>query len=94
MSGGSHNYLCYKDSDNITDHINDIEGMRDRLTELGFIDAAKETEELICIINAYKVRMETRIDRLNKVWKSVEWYDSSDSGLESVKQAVIQYREA
>lgn len=31
-------------------------------------------------------------DRLNDVMKAVEWYDSSDSGIDRVDEAIKKYR--
>ena len=92
MSGGSYNYLCYKDSDDIWGAIKDLKSMRERLTELGFLDAATETESVMLMLDSFTVRLEARIDRLNEVWRSVEWMDSGDSGIESVEKAIEQYR--
>lgn len=93
MSGGSYNYLCYKDSDNINESRSDINDMRDRLTELGYLDAAKETESVTLMLNAFEVRIQARIERLSEVWRAVEWCDSGDSGEDSVKKAVDKYRD-
>lgn len=93
MSGGSYNYLCYKDSGNINEGRQDAHEMRDRLTELGYLDAAKETESVILMLDAFEVRLQARIDRLNEVWRAVEWCDSGDSGEDGVKKAVEKYRE-
>jgi hypothetical protein len=93
MSGGSHNYLYCKDSDEILNHISDIEGMRDRLTEEGYLDAAKETEEVILVINSFNVRMQARLNRLSQVWRAVEWCDSGDSDPNHIKEEVEKYRE-
>lgn len=61
--------------------------------ELGYEDAAEETEQIKLMANAFRVRMEIRIDRLRHVWKAVEWYDSCDSGMELVEQAMKKYRD-
>ena len=93
MSGGSYNYLCYADADDIHYKIPDITSMRDRLIELGYKDAAKETEGLILMIEAYQLRLETRLERLEDIWKAVEWCDSGDWGLEDIEEAIKEYRE-
>lgn len=66
--------------------------MRDRLIQLGHIDAAKETESLILMMDAYRVRMEVRIERLCDVWKAVEWMDSNDWSIGQVNEAIDEYR--
>ena len=53
MSGGSFEYLCYKDSDDILNHVSLIEQMADAL--LHYPDgeaAARETEEVTLYVVA------------------------------------------
>lgn len=94
MSGGSHNYLCYKDDSDLFkyDTLEDMENMASRLIELGFEDAAKETLNLKYTIQQAMVRSQVMKDRLQDVWKSVEWLDSSDSGIDSLNKAIEKYR--
>ncbi len=70
----------------------DLAEMRDRLVELGYKDAAKETEELILIINQTEARVDARISRLSSVWRSVEWFDSGDSSEDVIVNAINEYR--
>lgn len=93
MSGGSYNYLCYKESYDIHERKEELNQMRDRLIELGFTDAAGETESVLLMLQSFEVRLQTRIDRLKDVWRSVEWMDSGDSGLDGVQYSVEKYRE-
>ena len=93
MSGGSYNYLCYNDAEDILNKQADIAVMRDRLIGLGFSDAAKETETILLISDQYTVRMEARLERLNGIWHAVEWMDSNDSGIEEVEKEIKKYRE-
>jgi len=92
MSGGSYSYLCYKDADQILEHLSEIEDMRDRLAGLGYAeDAAQETAELILIINQCFDRIDEITVRLAAVWKAVEWWDSGDSGEDDLKKALVEY---
>ena len=68
--------------------------MRDRLTELGYLDAAKETESVTLMLNAFEVRLQARIERLRDVWHSVEWCDSGDSCEDYIKEEIEKYRDA
>lgn len=92
MSGGSYNYLCYKESYDIHERKEELKKMRDRLIELGFTDVAGETESILLMLKSFEVRLQTRIDRLKEVWRSVEWYDSGDSNLDYVNDEVENYR--
>lgn len=93
MSGGSYNYLCYSDFEQLIERQGDLEAMSARLAGLGWAeDAARETEELIVLLRQWKVRAETRVERLKDVWHAVEWWDSSDYGEDQVRQAVATYR--
>ena len=93
MSGGSYNYLCHKESYDIHERKEELNQMRDRLIELGFADAAGETESVLLMLQSFEVRLQTRIDILKDVWRSVEWMDSGDSGLDSVERSVEKYRD-
>lgn len=94
MSGGSHNYLCFKEDTDLfkLGTLNDMEFMASRLTELGYEDAAKETLQLKYMVQQALVRSQVMKGRLQDVWKSVEWLDSSDSGLDAVAKAMATYR--
>ena len=93
MSGGSYNYLCYKEAYDIHERKEELEQMRDRLIELNYTDVAVETESVLLMMRAFEVRLQTRIDRLKDVWRAVEWYDSGDSNEDYVKDEVEKYRE-
>ena len=93
MSGGSYNYLCHVSADELMVKQNDIQDMADRLAGLGYADdAAKETQFLLLAVRQYENRITASIDRLNKVWKAVEWWDSSDGSEDGVKTALEDYR--
>lgn len=94
MSGGSYNYLCYKDKHEMfkCGKTEDLEAMASRLIELGHEDAAKEVLNMKYTIQQSLVRVGVMKDRLNDVMKAVEWYDSSDSGIDRVDEAIKKYR--
>jgi|SRR5690606_26405658 len=94
MSGGSYNYLYSKSSEDLFEYgtTETLDAMATRLIELGHVDVAKETLQLKQIIIQSKVRAEVISERLSDVWKSVEWYDSADRGIDSVDKAISKYR--
>ena len=94
MSGGSYDYLgTVFDLEGLLQKRHQLDAMRDRLAGLGYAkDAALETEELIRILRQYDVRIEAAINRLQPVWKAIEWWDSCDWGENSVKRALAEYR--
>jgi len=94
LSGGSYSYLYAKDKHDLFEYsgVETIDAMANRLIELGHLDAAKETLQLKQIILQALVRTEVIADRMSKVWKAVEWYDSADSGIDAVNKAIEKYR--
>ncbi len=93
MSGGSYNYLCYKDADTIFNETHELSNMVDRLAGLGYAeDAANEAMELLLTIRQSSVRIQVILDRLSGVFKAVEWWDSCDSGEKEVIEALKKYR--
>ena len=96
MSGGIYNYLYCKDSEMLLGEYpdNDIEEIVNRLAELGYEDASKESYRLLQVIKQSRIRVQTIQNRLSGIWKAVEWYDSGDWGKESIEEAVKNYRES
>ena len=93
MSGGSYDYLCFKDSNNIFNCDEQIERMANRLAGLGYADdAAKETTAMLLEICQARIRIETHISRLRGLWQDIEWWDSCDCGEDQVKSALAKYR--
>ena len=94
MSGGSFNYLCFKDANELFEYgkIEDLEAMASRLIELGYEDAAKEVLNMKYTIQQSLIRVDVMQERLKGVMKAVEWYDSSYSGIEAIDQAIKKYR--
>lgn len=91
MSGGSFDYLCHREVDELF-QCERLEPMITELIDMGYKDAAKETMALKLLVDQTKVRMEVYLDRLRPVWKAVEWYCSGDSGMEAVEEAIRKYR--
>lgn len=93
MSGGSYNYLCFKDADDIQQASDSLNQMCDRLSRLPYAeDVAKETMWVILEMRAHRVRVQAAIDRLSGVWKAVEWWDSCDSSESELVSAIAKFR--
>lgn len=93
MSGGSYNYLCHKDFENIFDSISDIEDMRDALVKKGYLAAAEETEQVLVTMQSARIQIQTRLDRLHDIWRAIEWWESCDIGDESLEEANKEYEQ-
>jgi hypothetical protein len=95
MSGGSYDYLCFKDAGELVHGYEaQLESMIDRLASVGYAeDAAKESMDLLLEVRAYRVRVDAMIARLSPVWKAVEWWDSGDSGPDDLKESLAEYRQ-
>lgn len=96
MSGGSWNYLCYKDIDELMNGSSTelLQDMVDRLNSAGFKDVAKDTQRLVEYIKSASIRIETLFETLSPVFKAVEWFDSGDWGEETLNNEILKYRNA
>lgn len=93
MSGGSYDYLCFADGDTLRGKEEDLKRMADRLSALGYADdAAAETMDLLLTLRQQRVYVQSVIDRLSGVWRSVEWWDSGDSGEDGLEFHLRRYR--
>lgn len=92
MSGGSLNYLYCKDPDELYNCINEMEKAEEFLLKEGYSDVAKDVRRLIEYVIISRNRIEVLQENLKKVFRSIEWYDSGDSGKEAVIKAVEDYR--
>lgn len=87
MSGGSYNYLYHADSSDIGNKIDDLKDMINRLSELGFEQACKDSQNILDTVK----QLDSMIDNISNVWKSVEYMDSGDWGIEEVKDEIEKY---
>lgn len=96
MSGGSFNYICWKEGSDLFEphNVQELERMVDTLEVLGYEDAARETYDLIRTIKQARIRVSTMHDRLSEVFHAVEWYESGDSSPERIEEAIKNYRGA
>jgi hypothetical protein len=93
MSGGSYQYLCNADVDELLNKEEIVQEMADRLAGLGYAkDAARETQVILLTLRQFSNRIEAMRERLSGVWEAVEWWDSNDRGEEGLKKALEVYR--
>lgn len=94
MSGGSFGYLYSREVDELIQYssIEMLEDMANYLNSTGYEDVAKDTRRLVEYIISAKIRIETLHEMLSPVFKAVEWYESGDSGKDSVDKAIEEYR--
>lgn len=92
MSGGAFDYLCYRETDELFNHIADLESMKQSLICYGYEDIAKDTQRLIEYIKSAKVTVETLKDMLEPVFHAVEWYESGDYSKDRMVEELEKYR--
>lgn len=87
ISGGSYNYLCFVDADEIGQRLGDLDGMAAALEEI-CPEAAAATRDLADHVRA----AQPKIDALKDLWHAVEWWHSSDWGRERAEEVAARYR--
>ncbi len=94
MSGGSFDYLCYKDVPELMNNSNiaNLESMVQHLQEYGYEDIARDTQRLIEYIQSASIRIEVLSENLNDVFHAVEWHESGDISRETMIERLENYR--
>lgn len=92
MSGGSLNYLCYREGADLFDHIDEMERVEAELLRRGYKDIAKDVRRLIEYIQSAENRIGVLNDQLQDVFKAVEWRISADYGDDDLVKHLEQYR--
>lgn len=94
LSGGSFDYLCYKDVPEImnSSSIANLESMVQHLQEYGYEDIARDTQRLIEYIHSASIRIEVLSENLNGVFHAVEWHESGDISRETMIERLENYR--
>lgn len=93
MSGGSLNYLYLKeDIGELQGAVSDMEEVESFMLEKGNADIAMDIRRLIEYIKTATNRIECLAEKLSPIFKAVEWFQSADSGMDSVDNAVNEYR--
>lgn len=94
MSGGSYNYLCYKDiRNNIGEISTSSEEMGDDMIKEGFVDAGKELLKLALDIEMFIGMMDARFERLTGIMHDWEWYTSGDYGKHQFEEGWKEFLE-
>lgn len=93
MSGGSYNYLCFKDGEQLFEQgtLNDLKNIENRLNELGYTKIAGKVSDMNQIITESLEQVTTMKEELNDILKAVEWHDSLDYGIEEIEEAINRY---
>lgn len=92
MSGGSLNYLCYKEPEDLFHCIGEMEEAEQVLIGQGALDVAKDVRRLIEYVKSAEVRISVLAGNLRDVFHAVEWMLSGDSGEATLKKHIEQYR--
>lgn len=82
MSGGSFNYLCMRDAGELVAGANheELQHMISELARLG-PPAQKATElsqEIQADIHTFAKQLQAKLDRIENVWRAMEWMRSND----------------
>lgn len=87
MSGGSFNYLCFVDADEIGQRLSALDEMAGALDGI-CPEAAAATRE----VAAHVCGAQSKIDALKDMWHAVEWWYSSDWSRDQVAESATRYR--
>ncbi len=89
MSGGSFDYLCLKEDEDLIWKADEIREMARAIREYpGGETAARDTERVAAKIDARTALVD---EDLRKVWHDVEWHHSADVGAETVHKTLASY---
>lgn len=94
MSGGSLNYLCYKEPADLFNHVGDLQEVEEFLLARGAKDIATDVRRLIEYILSAEVRIGVLSEQLTDVFHAVEWHISADIGDDSLAKTLEEYRRA
>lgn len=92
MSGGSYDYLCWKEAADLLENPYQLGEMAtDLKVHFPGSLAAKDTDDLVRLIAHYRAEVERRRSLLEDVWHAQEWWQSNDYGSDQVQEAVEKY---
>lgn len=92
MSGGSLNYLCYKEPEELFHYIDEMEEVEQVLIGRGAEDIAKDVRRLIERIKCAENHIGVLSEQLSDIFHAVEWRLSADYGEDDLMKHIEQYR--
>lgn len=92
MSGGSLNYLCYKEPEELFHYLRELEEVEQELLTRGAQDVARDVRRLIEYIKSAEIRISILSEQLNPIFRAVEWRLSADIGDDSLLKVIEEYR--
>ena len=92
MSGGSLNYLCYKEPEELFHYLRELEEVEQELLTRGAQDVARDVRRLIEYIKSAEIRISILSEQLNPIFRAVEWRPSADIGDDSLLKVIEEYR--
>lgn len=93
MSGGSLNYLCYKEPVELFNHLDDLEQVEQQLLAIGYKDIAQDVRRLMEYIKSAENRIGVLAEQLENVFHAVEWYIDADYSKNTLIEALEEYRD-
>ena len=94
MSGGSMNYLYLREPGQLFEAENQkaLEDAEAVLQRLGYKDISKDVRRLLEYVRSAENCISVLHENLSDVLHAVEWYESSDYGLDNTKKVLEEYR--
>ncbi len=92
MSGGSLDYLCFKEPEELFHCIEEMEKVEQVLLQRGAQDIARDVRRLIEYVKSAENRISVLSEQLNGIFHAVEWYQSGDYGEDTLRKHIEQYR--
>lgn len=93
MSGGSFNYLCFKDGLELVHHTDELDRMAAFLRRWcpEAEQAAMDTTEIADWVIAQAKAIEARVAEFQDLWHEVEWWQSGDCGEDRAREALARF---
>lgn len=79
MSGGSWDYLCYCEPDELQRRTHDLEKMGQRLVKDGHKEIGERFFEMVELLKIWEAKKEVFMETYGDVMRGIEWTDSGDS---------------